>query len=305
MAYFMDEDEKEGWVEFDPTNINDIVANKLKKLGISIGNDVILDKNVYIGNRVSIGDGTIIGTQSLERDEYRNHINGDEPNMVTMIGRETVIGKKVRIYSHVSIYASAIIGDESVIGESAYIGGRGVIIGKRVRIGRDVTLFSKVTIGDGSIIGLESTIREDTFIGQGVSIGRLTSIGQETILDDRVSIGNNVTINYKTFIGRKVIIPDRCAIKKSTNISEGSSVIYIDIAPYSIFYYGKDRIDIGCMTKAIDGWLNTLIPHYPWFSASDYEEIVVKNRFPLDKIGEYETHIRHIKAIHEEKKKKN
>ena len=163
-----------------------VLLGKNIKIGqnCSIGHNSIIEKNVQIGDNCQIGSNSII----------RNSLIEDNVKILD----NCVIGKKgfgffpnssknIR-YPHVGI---VIIGENSEIGCGATID-RGsmsnTVIGKNTYIDNQVHIAHNVKIGENSIIAGQVGIAGSTIIGNNVKIG-----GQAGI-SGHLKIGNNVQI---------------------------------------------------------------------------------------------------------------
>jgi acyl-[acyl carrier protein]--UDP-N-acetylglucosamine O-acyltransferase len=182
--------------------------------------------------------------------------------------------------------------------------GNEVNFGERVCISRNCYIGSNVDIGDHSYIGDYTCIYSDTILGNNNSIGMRCIIGGTAKSGDNVCIKNYISIGYKTKIGSRVRIDnsvsigDYVSVDGNVRINAGSCIgnhakieknpitIYITGSRFPVSYWGEDRIDIGCQSNSIDGWLTNGIG-----IADEY-------MFTTEQKVEYRGYIELIKSIH-------
>ena len=170
---------------------------------VTVGRDVVLDVNVVLEGRVTLGDGVRIGPNNFLRDVTVAAGTQVQPNCVieeAVIGAECRIGPFARIrpgtkladHAHVGNFVeikNSDVGAGSKVNHLSYVGdttvGRDVnigagtitcnydgankhrtVIGDRVFIGSDTQLVAPVTIGEGATIGAGSTITKDAPPGE-------------------------------------------------------------------------------------------------------------------------------------------
>ena len=176
---------------------------------LTAGRDVVIDVNVVIEGRVTLGDGVQIGPNNVLRDCAIGAGTVVHPNCVieeSTIAEGARIGPFARIRPGSRIAAHAHIGNfveikKSDVGEASkvnhlsYIGdstvGRDVnigagtitanydgankhrtVIGDNASIGSDCTLVAPVSVGAGATIGANTTITEDVPPGV-LAVGRV------------------------------------------------------------------------------------------------------------------------------------
>jgi UDP-3-O-[3-hydroxymyristoyl] glucosamine N-acyltransferase len=167
----------------------------------------ILGKDVEIGlycqiGRARIGSGSRIG-QGV-------HIADD-----------VTIGENVLIHPHAVIYEGVVIGAGCEIFPGAFIGkepkGAGatarpvsfekkIIIGDNCSIGPNCVIFYDTTIGDNTLLGDGASIREKCRIGSRCIISRYVTVNYETTIGDRTKIMDLSHITGKSSIGNDVFI---------------------------------------------------------------------------------------------------
>ena len=154
---------------------------KLGKLNIKIGNNVIfgenviLEKNIKIGNNVKIddfsrilsnveiGDNSYIGSYSTIGEIGVDYFSTD------IIKKKTLIDKNALIRSYSCIYC-------------------GTLIGENFETGHRVTIREKTTIGKNTRIGTLSDIQGYCEIGNYVRLHSNVHVGQKSQIEDFVWI---------------------------------------------------------------------------------------------------------------------
>ena len=171
-----------------------------------------------VANTAEIGDQTII-----------------QPNV--FIGHDVVIGKNCVIHSNVSIYDRTVIGDNVIIHANAVIGGDGFYYKKRdegydkLLSGGNVVIEDEVEIGAGSTIdkGVSGSTRigYGTKIDNNVQIGHDSNIGQHclfasqvgiagcVIVEDHVTLWGQVGITSGVTIGERAVVYAQSGVSKS------------------------------------------------------------------------------------------
>jgi bifunctional UDP-N-acetylglucosamine pyrophosphorylase/glucosamine-1-phosphate N-acetyltransferase len=176
----------------DPTRL-DIRGHVETGFDVSIDVNVILEGNVKLGNRVTIGANTIIRNSTIGDDcdiQPNSLIENAQIGSACRIGPyarlrpDTVLSDQVHIGNFVEIKKSTVangskinhlsyIGDAEV-GEAVNIGAGTItcnydgankwktIIGHHAFIGSDTQLVAPVKVGDNATIGAGSTITKDT-----------------------------------------------------------------------------------------------------------------------------------------------
>ena len=188
-------------------DVKQIDKNKFIKL--EIGQNILLGKNVKIGNNCKIGHNTII-----------------EQNVI--IGNNCKIGCNVLI-------KNSIIGHNTNILDGAIIGKKGfgffpginkniryphighVIIGDNVEIGCNNTIdrgsLSNTIIGDG------------TFLDNQVHVAHNVKIGKNCIITGQVGFAGSSKIGNRVMIGGQAGISGHITIGDNVQIGGGSGVI--------------------------------------------------------------------------------
>ena len=176
--------------------INYYLVNKVSKH--KANHEIIVSDNVFIGQNVKIGKGTIIF-----------------PNVV--IEADSVIGENCIIKSHVSIGTDGLgfEHEDQKLVKFPQLGN--VIIGNNVELGPNSTV-RRATL-DSTVIG------EGSKIGSLVNIGHNSLIGQNCILTCNVITGGSSILGKDVFMGINSIIKNGVSIGDNSKIGMGSVVI--------------------------------------------------------------------------------
>jgi hypothetical protein len=92
----------------------------------------------------------------------------------------------------------------------------------------------------------------------------------------------------KISISGEAEIGSRARIGSGAVIESGTKPITICIngSRYKVSYWGEDRIDIGCQSRSIEGWL------------TGYTDIAKEHNFTIEEIEEYRGYVELIKLVH-------
>lgn len=165
-----------------------------------IGENTIIQPNVFIGNHVIIGDNCLI-----------------HPNVV--IYDNTVIGNNVTIHAGTILGADAFYYKNRPTGFDKLISSGRVIIKDNVDIGAACTIDKGVTgdttIGEGTKLDNQIQIGHDTVIGKKCLIASQTGIAGCCVVEDEVTIWGQVGTNSGITIGEKAIILGQTGVTKS------------------------------------------------------------------------------------------
>jgi len=170
--------------------------------GAKIGNNVTIGAYSVIGSQVTIGEGTSIGSH-------------------TVIEGKTTIGQNNQIFSHAAL--GTIPQDLKFAGENVEL-----IIGNNNKI-REFTLFNPGTSGGGSItkIGDNNLFMGYTHVAHDVIVGNNCVFANVATLAGHVEIGDFVVV------GGLTPIHQFCKIGSHAMIA-GGSVLTQDIPPFCL-----------------------------------------------------------------------
>ena len=174
---------------------NDLISTSAK-----IGQNTVIQPNVYIGNNVVIGNDCLI-----------------HPNV--SIYDNCIIG------NHVTIHAGSVLGSDAFYyknrpeGFDKLISGGRVVLEDYVEIGALCTIDKGVT-GDTVIqkdtkLDNQVHVGHDTVIGKKCLIASQTGIAGCVIIEDEVTIWGQVGTNSGITIGKKAIIMGQTGVTKS------------------------------------------------------------------------------------------
>ncbi|AZQ44411.1 UDP-3-O-(3-hydroxymyristoyl)glucosamine N-acyltransferase [Nonlabens ponticola] len=166
----------------------------------TIGQNTVVQPNVFIANDVVIGDNCVI------------HSN-------VSINNGSVIGNNVIIHSGTVLGADAFYYKRRPDGYDKLLSGGRVVIEDNVEIGALCTIDRGVT-GDttieyGSKLDNQVQIGHDTIIGKHVLIASQVGIAGCVVVQDEVTIWGQVGITSGITIGSKAVISAKAGVSKS------------------------------------------------------------------------------------------
>ena len=189
-------------------------------------NKITMHYNPFISSKQSIAASATIGEETIV-----------QPNV--FIGNNVIIGKNCLIHPNVSIYDNSVIGDNvvihanTVLGADAFyykkrpegfdqlISGGRVVIKDNVHIGASCTIDKGVTgdttIGEGTKIDNQVHVGHDTRIGKKCLIASQTGIAGCVIIEDEVTLWGQVGTNSGITIGKGAFILGQTGVTKSVS----------------------------------------------------------------------------------------
>ena len=189
-------------------------------------NKITMHYNPFISSKQSIAASATIGEETIV-----------QPNV--FIGNNVIIGKNCLIHPNVSIYDNSIIGDNVVIHANTVLGadafyykkrpegfdqlmsGGRVVIKDNVHIGASCTIDKGVTgdttIGEGTKIDNQVHVGHDTRIGKKCLIASQTGIAGCVIIEDEVTLWGQVGTNSGITIGKGAVILGQTGVTKSVS----------------------------------------------------------------------------------------
>ena len=169
-------------------------------ISAKIGQNTVIQPNVFIGNHVVIGTNCLI------------HSN-------VSIYDHTIIGDNVIIHAGTVLGADAFYYKKRVTGYDQLISGGRVVIENNVAIGALCTIDKGVTgdttIGEGTKIDNQVHVGHDTIIGKKCLIASQTGIAGCVIIEDDVTIWGQVGTTSGITIGTKAVIMGQTGVTKS------------------------------------------------------------------------------------------
>jgi len=183
-------------------------ANQSISATAKIGENTVIQPNVFIGNNVTIGDNCVI------------HSN-------VSIYDNCIIGNHVTIHSGTVLGADAFYYKNRPTGFDKLVSCGRVIIKNNVDIGANCSIDKGVTgdttIGEGTKIDNQVQIAHDTIIGKKCLIASHVAIAGCTIIEDEVTIWGQCGIVSGITIGKKAVLMAQSGVSKSI---EGGKVYW-------------------------------------------------------------------------------
>ena len=189
-------------------------------------NKITMHYNPFISSKQSIAASATIGEETIV-----------QPNV--FIGNNVIIGENCLIHPNVSIYDNSVIGDNVVIHANTVLGadafyykkrpegfdqlmsGGRVVIKDDVHIGASCTIDKGVTgdttIGEGTKIDNKVHVGHDTRIGKKCLIASQTGIAGCVIIEDEVTLWGQVGTNSGITIGKGAVILGQTGVTKSVS----------------------------------------------------------------------------------------
>ncbi len=180
--------------------------------------------NPFIASKDSISESSIIGENTVI-----------QPNV--FIGEHVIIGKNCIIHANVSINNHCVIGDNvtihsnTVLGSNAFyykkrpegfdplVSGGRVIIENNVDLGASCTIDRGVTgdttIGEGTKIDNQVHVGHDTIIGKKCLIAAQSGIAGCTVIEDEVTIWGQVGVVSGLKIEKGTVLMAQTGVMKS------------------------------------------------------------------------------------------
>lgn len=196
---------------------------------VVIEKDVTLGENVVIGHHTTILEGTEIGDDvtignhcvlGIQPSSNKNMRHVTKKNLGLVIQSHTNIGHLVSIYSGTHIGNDVFVGDHASIREHVTIGEQSVI-GRACIIELNTTIGKACTIQTLAYITGDSTLEDDVFIGPCVSMSNDKYMGAEAYslggpyLKKGAKIGNNATLLPHVTVGEHTIVGAGAVVTKS------------------------------------------------------------------------------------------
>jgi UDP-3-O-[3-hydroxymyristoyl] glucosamine N-acyltransferase len=165
-----------------------------------IGQDTVIQPNVFLGNNVSIGNGCLIHASVSIYDNC-------------------VIGNNVIIHSGSVLGADAFYYKNRPDGYDKLVSCGRVVLEDNVEIGALCTIDKGVTgdttIKKGTKLDNQVHVGHDTVIGEKCLIASQTGIAGCVVIEDEVTIWGQVGTNSGIRIGKKAVIMGQTGVTKS------------------------------------------------------------------------------------------
>ncbi|TXK74769.1 UDP-3-O-(3-hydroxymyristoyl)glucosamine N-acyltransferase [Mesonia sp. HuA40] len=171
-----------------------------------IGNNTIIQPNVFIGNHVKIGSNCII------------HSN-------VSIYDHTIIGDNVEIHANTVLGAAAFYYKNRPEGFDQLLSGGRVVIENDVHIGASCTIDRGVSgdtiIQQGAKLDNQVHVGHDTRIGKKCLIASQTGIAGCVVIEDEVTLWGQVGVKSDVVIKKKAVVMAQSGVGK--NLEAGKS----------------------------------------------------------------------------------
>jgi acetyltransferase-like isoleucine patch superfamily enzyme len=162
--------------------------------GVSLGHNVVVYPGTVIGERVTVGDNTVLGKLPKPARTSTVLAHGGLPPLE--VGPDSVIGSGTVIYAGTRIGRDCLIADQSFVRE-------------------------KCVIGDAVIVGRGVTIENETSIGNHTKIQSQAYITAWTTLEDYVLIAPCVVTTNDNYMGRT---QERFKYRKGPHVKRGARI---------------------------------------------------------------------------------
>jgi len=177
-----------------------IAATAVISSSSEIGENTIIQPNVFVGNNVKIGKNCLIHSNVCLYDH-------------------TVVGDNVIIHSGTILGADAFYYKNRPEKYDKLVSGGNVLINNNVEIGALCTIDRGVTastvVGEGSKIDNQVHIGHDTVLGKRCLIASQVGISGCVIIEDFVTIWGQVGVTSGITIGEKAVISAQSGVSKS------------------------------------------------------------------------------------------
>ncbi|WP_196892654.1 UDP-3-O-(3-hydroxymyristoyl)glucosamine N-acyltransferase [Aureivirga marina] len=177
-----------------------IAASAAVSESAEIGENTVIQPNVFIGNNVKIGKNCLI-----------------HPNVT--IYDDTIIGDNVTIHAGTVLGGDAFYYKNRPTGFDKLISGGNVVIEDNVDIGATCTIDKGVTasttIKEGTKIDNQVQIGHDTIIGKKCLIASQCGIAGCTVLEDEVILWGQVGVVSGIRIGKGAVLLAQAGVSKS------------------------------------------------------------------------------------------
>lgn len=166
----------------------------------TVGNNTIIQPNVFIGNNVRIGEDCVI-----------------HPNVT--IYDHCIIGDRVIIHAGTVLGSDAFYYKKRAEGFDKLLSGGRVVIEDDVEIGALCTIDKGVTgdttIRKGAKLDNQVQVGHDTVIGEKCLIASQTGIAGCVVIEEEVTIWGQVGVTSAVTIGKKAILWAQSGVSKS------------------------------------------------------------------------------------------
>ena len=179
-------------------------------------------------------------TQSIHPDTVIGENTIIQPNV--FIGENVTIGKNTIIHSNVSIYSDTTIGDNVIIHSGSVIGADAYYFQKRPEGWKKLESCGQTVIEDDVEIGCNVTIDKGvsgvTFIGKGCKFDNIVQVGHDTHIGSHCLIGSQCAIAGCTYIDDDCLIWAKSSINKDLYVAKRTVLLALSAIDKSIYEEG-------------------------------------------------------------------
>ena len=201
-------------------------------------NTLALEARPFIPASATVSDSAIVGENTIL-----------QPNV--FIGNHVKIGKNCIIHPNVTIYDFTEIGDNVIIHSNTSLGADAFYYHGNMGMYDKMHTIGKVIIKDDVEIGPSCTIISGvsghTQIGTGTKIDSQVHIGHGTVVGNHCLFAAQVAIAGKTYIGDNVILYGKVGVSKGIMIGKNAIVLASSNIDKTLegnkTYYGSPAID--------------------------------------------------------------
>lgn len=144
------------------------------------------------------------------------------------IGNHVVIGKNCLIHSNVSIYDHCIIGDNVIIHAGTVLGADAFYYKRRPEKHDKLLSGGKVVLADnveiGALCSIDKGVSGETYIGEGTKIDNQVQIGHDTKIGKKCLIASQVGIAGCVVVEDEVTIWGQVGIRSDVRIAKGTEI---------------------------------------------------------------------------------
>lgn len=158
---------------------------------------------------------------------------------------------------------------------------RSTNLGSFIRIWNGVQIGKNSVIGSNCFLGVKTQIKQNVYIGENCIIDSHTIIENDSQIDSYSTVGTRCKIAPNTQIGVRSYI----GAYTETQDFEIVKCFSANLGKHTLYYWGHDRIEIGCKSYPVDEWIRR------------FEGIGEANRYPSKIIAEYGEVMRMIQSF--------
>lgn len=144
------------------------------------------------------------------------------------IGNHVKIGKNCLIHSNVSIYDHTVIGDNVIIHAGTVLGADAFYYKRRPEKHDKLLSGGKVVISDnveiGALCSIDKGVSGETFIGEGTKIDNQVQIGHDTKIGKKCLIASQTGIAGCVLVEDEVTIWGQVGIRSDVRIAKGTEI---------------------------------------------------------------------------------